>query len=77
MGHSRARYLTAQSTVDRTTDARLDWLDAHADESPPGARAFAIDSEHFNFSHQWNPHSASFDQMSVQFTDGGAAAILF
>lgn len=40
------RYATVQFSDDgTTTDVRpyLEWLDAHADELPPGARAFALD----------------------------------
>ncbi len=73
------RYVTVQSSNGGTmTDIRpyLEWLGAHADELPPGARAFALDPEHYDFSHTWCPRSASFDTMSVQFTDDGVEVIL-
>ncbi|MBE1875391.1 hypothetical protein [Myceligenerans pegani] len=60
------------------TDPRdyLDWLGEHADELPPGARAFATHPEHYDFSHQWCPRSASFDRMSTRFTDDGVVVTL-
>ncbi|MEV0949665.1 hypothetical protein [Promicromonospora sp. NPDC050249] len=73
------RYATVQfSNGGTTTDVRpyLAWLDAHADELPPSARAFALDAEHYNFTHQWCPRSASFDQLSTRFTDDGLVGTL-
>lgn len=70
MGNSPVRYVTVQSSDGgTTTDVRpyLEWLGEHAHELPPGARAFAFDPEHYDFSHTWSPRSASFDQMSMRF----------
>lgn len=73
------RYATVEFSDNGTmTDPRpyLEWLDAHADELPPGARAFALDPEHYNFTHQWCPRSASFDQLATRFTDDGIVGTL-
>jgi hypothetical protein len=73
------RYATVQFSDDGTmTDVLpyLEWLGAHADELPPGARAFALDPEHYDFSHEWCPRSASFDRMSTRFTDDGVVVTL-
>ncbi len=73
------RYASVQFSDDGTmTDVRpyLEWLDAHADELPPGARAFALDPEHYDFSHEWCPRSASFDRMSTRYTDDGVVVTL-
>jgi hypothetical protein len=73
------RYATVQFSDDGTmTDVLpyLEWLGAHADELPPGARAFALDPEHYDFSHEWCPRSASFDRMSTRYTDDGVVVTL-
>ena len=73
------RYVTVQSSNGGTmTNPRpyLEWLGEHAHELPPGARAFALDPEHYDFSHQWSPRSASFDRMSTRFTDDGVEVTL-
>lgn len=79
MGHSPVRYVTVRSSDGGTmTDVRpyLAWLGDHADELPPGARAFALDPEHYDFSHPWSPRSASFDRISTRFTDDGVEVTL-
>lgn len=73
------RYATVESSDGGTmTDIRpyLEWLGQHADELPPGARAFALHPEHYDFSHQWCPRSASFDRMSTRHTDDGVEVTL-
>ncbi len=73
------RYVTVESSDGGTmTDIRpyLEWLTEHADELPPGARAFALHPEHYDFSHEWCPRSASFDRMSTRSTDDGVEVTL-
>lgn len=73
------RYVTVQSSDGGTmtdVDPYLEWLGEHADELPPGARAFALDPEHYDFSRTWSPRSASFDRMSTRFTDDGVEVTL-
>ncbi|MBL0888728.1 hypothetical protein [Myceligenerans indicum] len=79
VGDSGVRYVKVESTGGGSwTDPRdyLDWLAEHADELPPGARAFATHPEHYDFSHPWCPRSASFDRMSTRFTDDGVVVTL-
>lgn len=79
MGHSPVRYVTVESSDGgTTTDIRryLGWLREHADELPPGAQAFALHPEHYDFSHEWCPRSASFDRMSTRSTDDGVEVTL-
>ncbi|WP_169736329.1 hypothetical protein [Promicromonospora kroppenstedtii] len=79
MGNSPVRYATVESSDGGTmTDVRpyLAWLEQHADELPPGARTFALHPEHYDFSHQWCPRSASFDRMSTRHTDDGVEVVL-
>ena len=67
------RYVTVEwEHGGTTTDPRayLAWLADHADELPPGARAFALDPAHYDFSDQWSPRSASFDRMSTRLVAG-------
>lgn len=52
------------------------WLDDHADELPPGARALALDPEHRDHWHEWSPRSATFETLSTQHTDDAAAGTL-
>jgi hypothetical protein len=71
--------VTVQSSNGGTmTDVHpyLEWLGEHADELPPGARAFALDPEHYDFSHEWSPRSATFDRMSTRSTDDGVEVTL-
>ncbi|MFI2363008.1 hypothetical protein [Promicromonospora sp. NPDC019610] len=73
------RYVTMESSDGgTTTDIRpyLEWLSKLADELPPGARSFALDPEHYDFSHGWSPRSASFDRMSTRSTDDGVEVTL-
>jgi hypothetical protein len=73
------RYGTVQSSNGGTMSdvcPYLEWLGEHAHELPPGAQAFALDPEHYDFSRQWSPRSASFDQMSTRFTEDGVEVTL-
>lgn len=73
------RYVKVESTGGGSmADPReyLEWLAEHAEELPPGARAFATHPEHYDFGHQWCPRGASFDRMSTRFTDDGVVVTL-
>lgn len=79
VGDSRVRYVKVESTGGGSlTDPQdyLKWLAQHAEELPHGARAFATQPEHYDFSHQWCPRSASVDRMSTRFTDDGIVVTL-
>lgn len=72
------RYVIAEPSVDGGfwVDPRpyLDWLERHAEELPPGARAFAVHPEHYDFSHEWCPRGVTLARMSTRETDGVTSA---
>lgn len=73
------RYVTVEPTRNGfciDTDPWHAWLDEHADELPPGARAVAADPEHRNIWHEWSPRLAKFESLTSRHTDDGAAATL-
>jgi hypothetical protein len=52
----------------------LGWLAGHAAALPPGARAYALDPEHYDFTARWCPRGAVWESATLRPDERGTSA---